>query len=84
MAFCCNAGLLAVSQIMEEEMTAKVGPQGRHDLDRAATRNGRAPGSLTLGGRRVSIDRPRATLCEGGELPLDSYAVFSSSSPSLK
>ncbi|HSH58704.1 MAG TPA: IS256 family transposase, partial [Acidimicrobiales bacterium] len=40
MAFCCSAGLLAVSQIMDEELTAKVGPKGKHDPDRPATRNG--------------------------------------------
>jgi transposase-like protein len=78
MAFCCSAGLLAVSQIMQEELTAKVGPKGRHDPNRVATRNGTAPGSVTLGGRRVPIERPRATMNAGGELALDSYAVFSS------
>ncbi|MGH7746035.1 MAG: IS256 family transposase [Candidatus Dormibacteria bacterium] len=77
LAFCCSAGLLAVSQIMEEEMTAKVGPKGRHDPDRPATRNGSAPGSVALGGRSVPLRRPRASLTDGGELVLDSYAVFS-------
>lgn len=79
MAFCCSAGLLAVSQIMNEEVTAKVGPKGKHDPDRTATRNGSAPGSVVLGGRTVPLRRPRATLAGGGELHLDSYAVFSSS-----
>ena len=40
MAFCCSAGLVVVAQLMEEEMTAKVGPKGRHDRERIATRNG--------------------------------------------
>jgi putative transposase len=78
MAFCCSAGLLAVSQIMNEELIVKVGPKGRHDPDRLATRNGTAPGSVVLGGRTVPLRRPRATLTDGGELQLDSYAVFSS------
>jgi hypothetical protein len=42
MAFCCSAGPLAVRQVMEEEMTTRVGPKGRHDADRVATRNGAA------------------------------------------
>jgi putative transposase len=79
MAFCCSAGLLAVTQIMNEELTAKVGPKGKHDPDRAATRNGTAPGSVVLGSRTVPVRRPRATLTDGGELQLDSYAAFSSS-----
>jgi transposase-like protein len=78
LAFSCSAGLLVIGQIMAEEMAAKVGPKGRHDPDRVATRNGTAPGSVALGGRTVPVERPRATLSGGGELALDSYAVFSS------
>ena len=78
LAFSCSAGLLVIGQIMAEEMTAKVGPKGRHDPQRPATRNGSAPGSVVLGGRTVPMSRPRATRTGGGELALDSYAVFSS------
>ncbi len=78
LAFSCSAGLLVMGQIMAEEMRAKVGPKGRHDPDRVATRNGTAPGSVALGGRKVPLQRPRATLTDGGELQLDSYALFSS------
>jgi len=77
MAFCCSAGLVVVAQLMEEEMTAKVGPKGRHDRERIATRNGSAPGSVVLGGRSVLVRRPRATKTSGGEVQLDSYALFS-------
>lgn len=77
MAFCCSAGLAVVAQLMEAELTDKVGPKGRHDPARAATRNGSAPGSVVLGGRTVAVRRPRATKAEGGEVHLDSYAVFS-------
>jgi len=62
---------------MNEELTAKVGLKHRHDPDRVATRNGTAPGSVVLGGRTVPLRRPWATLTGGGELQLDSYAVFS-------
>ena len=77
MAFCCSAGLAVVSQLMEAELTEKVGPKGRHDPGRTATRNGSAPGSVVLGGRTVPVRRPRATTTAGGEVHLDSYAVFS-------
>lgn len=77
MAFCCSAGLLVVREMMEAELTEKVGPKGRHDPDREALRNGTAPGSVVLGGRRVPLRRPRAVKREGGEIALDSYAVFS-------
>src|SRR5688572_2373205 len=65
LAFSCSAGLLVVQQLMAEEMTAKVGPKGRHDPEREATRNGGAPGSVVLGGRTVPLRRPRATLSSG-------------------
>jgi putative transposase len=76
MAFCCSAGLAVVSQIMEEELTDKVGPKGRHDPERTATRNGAAPGSVVLGGRTLPVRRPRATKAGGGEVHLDSYDAF--------
>jgi len=61
---------------MEAELTDKVGPKGRHDPERSATRNGSAPGSVTLGGRSVTARRPRATRTSGAEVQLDSYGVF--------
>lgn len=78
LAFSCAAGLLVVQQLMAAEVTAKVGPKGKHDPQRTATRNGSAPGSVVLGGRMVPVRRPRATSTGGGEVTLDSYAVFSS------
>jgi transposase-like protein len=77
MAFCCTAGLLVVGQMMDEEMTERIGPKGRHLPDRVGTRNGTAAGFAVLGGRSVPIRRPRATEVAGGEVHLDSYEVFS-------
>jgi putative transposase len=33
-------------------------------------------GSVTLGGRRVPVDRPRARTVDGHEVPLTSYSHF--------
>ena len=66
MAFSCAAGLVVIAEMMEEERTRIVGPKGRHDPDRVAERNGHAPGSVVLGGRRVPISRPRAVAVDGG------------------
>lgn len=78
MALCCSAGLLAVREVMEAELEAVVGPKGRHDPGRIATRNGSAPGSVVLGGRTVEVRRPRAVHLEGGEVGLETYSVLSS------
>ena len=40
-------------------MTALAGPKGRHDPNRTAVRHGTEDGSVTLGGRRVPVRRPR-------------------------
>ena len=60
-------------------MTAACGPRGRHDRDLAATRHGTGGGSVTLGGRRVPISRPRVrAVDDSGELPVPAYELFTS------
>ena len=48
-------------------------------MTRTAVRHGRERGSVTLGGRRVPVTRPRVRAVDGsGELPVPSYELFSS------
>lgn len=78
MAFSCATGMLVISEMMEAERTRLVGPKGKHDPARVAERNGAAPGSVVLGGRKVAVRRPRAVRTDGGgEIALDTYSVFS-------
>jgi putative transposase len=59
-------------------VTALAGPKGRHDPDRAAVRHGHERGSVTLGGRRIPVQRPRVRAADGsGELPVTAYELFS-------
>jgi len=79
MSFSCATGMLVIAEMMEAERARVVGPKGKHDPDRAAERNGNAAGSVVLGGRTVPVSRPRAVRVDGGgEVALDTYAVFSS------
>lgn len=76
-------GLEVMAELMDAEVTALAGPKGKHDADRAATRHGTEAGSVTLGGRRVPVRRPRVrTIADADqparEVPLDSYALASS------
>jgi len=65
--------------VMEEDVVAVAGPRGRHDRDRTAVRHGSEAGSVTLGGRRVPVRRPRVRAADGsGELPVGAYELFSS------
>jgi len=59
LAFVVGTGLKVLHVIVESEATAIAGPKGRHDPGRAAVRHGSDDGLVTLGGRRVSIRRPR-------------------------
>jgi hypothetical protein len=60
-------------------VTALAGPKGKHHATRTAVRHGRERGSVTLGGRRVPVTRPRVRAADGaGELPIASYELFSS------
>jgi putative transposase len=70
---------LQVMAAMKADVTAKCGPRGKHDVDRVASRHGHGPGSVTLGGRRVAVQRPRMRASDGsGELPVPAYELFSS------
>jgi putative transposase len=78
LAIAVGAGLQVMTAMMAADVEALCGPKGRHDPDRAAVRHGTGAGSVTLGGRRVAVRRPRARAVDGsGELPVASYEVFS-------
>jgi len=77
LALAVGAGLQVMQQLMEADVTAACGPRGKHDPDRTATRHGTEDGSVTLGGRRVPVRRPRVRAVDGsGELPVPAYEVF--------
>ncbi|HEX8762055.1 MAG TPA: IS256 family transposase [Pseudonocardiaceae bacterium] len=78
LALAVGTGLQVMAAIMEEDVTAKCGPKGRHDPERVAVRHGRERGSVSLGGRRVPVKRPRMRAVDGsGELAVASYELFS-------
>src|SRR5829696_3111322 len=78
LALAVGAGLQVLGTLMEESVTALAGPKGKHDPDRVAVRHGHERGSVTLGGRRVGVQRPRVRAADGsGELPVAAYQLFS-------
>jgi putative transposase len=77
LAVAVGAGLQVMAALMAESVTALAGPRGHHDPDRTAVRHGTGPGSVTLGGRRVPVRRPRVRAADGsGELPVPAYELF--------
>ena len=79
LALAVGAGLQVMQQLMEADVAAACGPRGKHDPDRTATRHGAEAGSVTLGGRRVPISRPRVRTVDGsGEVQVPAYELFNS------
>jgi putative transposase len=79
LALAVATGLAVMHTIMDEDVTATCGPKGRHDAGRTAVRHGTEEGSVTLGGRRVPVRRPRVrTADRTAEVPVGSYQLFSS------
>lgn len=79
LALAVGAGLQVMQSLMDADVTTLAGPKGKHDQGRTAVRHGREHGSVTLGGRRVPVTRPRVRAADGsGELPIPSYELFTS------
>ncbi len=79
LALAVGAGLQVVAAMMEESVVALAGPKGRHDPTRTAVRHGAENGSMTLGGRRVPVRRPRVRSADGtAEVAVPAYDLFAS------
>jgi transposase-like protein len=76
LAMSVAAGMAVMQTMFEAEITAVAGAKGRHNPDRVAVRHGVGKGSVTLGGRRVEVSRPRARTVGGHEVALQTYDQF--------
>jgi putative transposase len=76
-----DGGLRVVQMLLECERARLCGERYRHDPGRKASRAGYAPGELVLGGRRVTVKRPRVRSKDGEELPLPSWEGFADEDP---
>jgi transposase-like protein len=82
LALSVGVGLGVLEELMAEEVDEVVGPKGRHNADRTAVRHGHEGGSVTLGGRRVDVRRPRMRTADGeAEVPLATYQHFADRDP---
>jgi putative transposase len=82
LALSVGVGLSVVHELLELEVDEVVGPKGKHNPGRAAKRHGHQDGSMTLGGRRVAVRRPRMrTADDEHELPVGTYEYFADRDP---
>jgi len=85
LALSVGVGLGVLTELMAEEVDDVVGPKGRHDAARGAVRHGSEDGSVTLGGRRVPVKRPRVRTADGSEeVSMATYAHFADRDPLTK
>ena len=82
LALSVGVGLGVLEELMAEEVEDVCGPKGKHDPDRTAYRHGSDDGEVTLGGRRVAVERPRARSADGREeVRLRTYEYFADRDP---
>ena len=82
LALSVGVGLRVVHELMEAEVAEIAGEKGKHDPDRSAVRHGHEAGSMTLGGRRVPVSRPRVRTADGAaEVPIATYQYFADRGP---
>lgn len=75
-----RSGLRVLDAMLEEDRTALCGPRYAHDAGRGAARAGTAPSEVVLGGRKVSVQRPRVR-AEGREVPLPTFQALAQLDP---
>ena len=82
LALSVSVGLGVLAELLEEEVVEVVGAKGKHDPERVAVRHGHESGEVTLGGRRVPVERPRVRRADGkAEVPLATYRHFADRDP---
>ena len=80
-SLCVKAGRQVLTAMMEQDREALCGPKWKQDVERRAVRAGKTRSEVTLGGRRIEIERLRARSVDGDELRLPSFAFAASRDP---
>ena len=80
LAFASATGLVVMRQMMEAELTVRVGEKHAKigATERVGNWHGTTTGSVVLGGRQVQTQRPRGRTSVGTEIELDTWKAFSS------
>lgn len=80
-AFVHRAGLAALEAILRDDAETIAGPKGRHQTERTHHHWGTAQTELPLGGRRVTVTRPRVRRRGGCEEVLPTLAHLRGTDP---
>jgi len=72
----CQAGLLMMKAMIDEEVEQLAGPKGSHNDQVSGYRWGKEQGHAVFMGRKVALEKPRVRARDGGEIPLRRYQAF--------
>ncbi len=75
-----RSGLKVFTAMLEEDRIALCGPRYAHEPDRPASRAGRTRSEVVLGGRKVTIQRPRVRTASG-EVALPTFQTMAATDP---
>jgi transposase-like protein len=76
-----RVGLAAVMELLEAERTTLCGPRSKLQQERKASRYGYDTGKLVVGGRKISVRKPRVRSSGGKEIPLPAWQELSDEDP---
>jgi len=79
-ALAISSGLRVLTTMLEADRTAICGARYAHQPDRVASRAGTVPSAVVLGGRKVTIRRPRVR-ADGQEVPLPTFRTMAEEDP---
>ena len=71
-----QTGMQVLATLLEEDREAICGPRSQPQVDRDAYRHGFDQGQLVLGGRKVSVRKPRCRSVDGDEIALPSWQAM--------
>jgi len=76
-----RAGLIVMYKSLKDDVEMLCGPRYSHSRNREGTRWGKVPGEVTMGGRKIRIERQRVRKPNGEEIILPTYRHYSNDDP---
>ena len=76
-----SSGMQVLEALLEDDRERLCGPNKKQQIGREAYRYGYDQGQLVMGGRKVSVAKPRVRRVAGGEVTLPAWEAFRRADP---
>lgn len=76
-----SSGMQVLEALLEDDREKLCGPKRKQQVEREAYRYGYDHGQLVMGGRKVSVAKPRVRGVNGGEVALPAWEAFRDTDP---